>query len=393
MAKLVMKDVSKTYPGGHTAVKDLNLETTEGELVVTVGPSGCGKTTALRMIAGLEEITSGRIELDGTLLNDMEPGKRDVAMVFQNYALYPHMSVYGNISFPLREHKVPKRERDERTREVAAILGLEDQLDKKPGQLSGGQRQRVAMGRAIVRRPRLFLMDEPLSNLDANLRGEMRTEIHAIQRRLGITTVYVTHDQVEAMTLGDRVAVMRDGVLQQLGSPGDVYERPTNVFVANFVGNPGCNLFLGEVVLVDGKPSVRIGEREVRVDDQELALQPALRERVGSPVTVGVRPEAMVLGDASGDRRRLPGVVALCEALGSSVLGYLEIPGIQNGKKLSETDEPKPAPEGSPRQLVRGTWAVGRFAANVRLAEGTHLEVSVLPGGMRFFEPESGLAL
>jgi len=390
MAKLVMRDVSKTYPGGHVAVRNLSFETSEGELVVTVGPSGCGKTTALRMIAGLEEVTSGRIELDDALLNDVEPGDRDVAMVFQNYALYPHMSVYGNISFPLREAKVPKRERDQRTREVANTLGLEAQLDKKPGQLSGGQRQRVAMGRAIVRRPRLFLMDEPLSNLDANLRGEMRTEIHAIQRRLGITTVYVTHDQVEAMTLGDRVAVMRDGVLQQLGSPGEVYERPSNVFVAKFVGNPGCNLFLGEVSLVAERPAVRIGEREVPLDDAELSGQPRIKERVGAQVTVGIRPEAMVLTEGASPERRLPGVVALCEALGSSVLGYLEIPGIQNRAGEILGDDQQMAPVGP---LVRRAWAVGRFAPDVRLGEGTKLDVSLTPGAMRFFEPESGAAL
>ena len=225
-------------------------------------------------------------------------------------------------------------------------------------------------------------MDEPLSNLDAKLRG---ADAHGDQPFSGAwdrPSCIVTHDQVEAMTLGDRVAVMREGVLQQVGPPDEVYGGRRTCSWPTSSAIPGCNLFRGEVVLVDGKPSVRIGEREVRVDDHELALQPALRERVGSRVTVGVRPEAMVLSDAAGDGRRLPGVVALCEALGSSVLGYLEIPGIQNGKKLSETDEPKAAPpEGSPRQLVRGTWAVGRFAANVRLAEGTHLEVSVLPAG------------
>lgn len=390
MARLVMNAVSKTWPGGHVAVRDLSLATEEGELIVTVGPSGCGKTTALRMIAGLEEVTSGQIELDGVLLNDVEPGERDVAMVFQNYALYPHMSVYGNISFPLRERKVPKRERDQRTRDVAATLGLGDQLDKKPGQLSGGQRQRVAMGRAIVRSPRLFLMDEPLSNLDANLRGEMRTEIHAIQRRLGITTVYVTHDQVEAMTLGDRVAVMRDGVLQQLGSPGQVYERPSNLFVAKFVGNPGCNLFDGEVVLVGDRPAVRIGDRKLPIDDHELASQPQIRERVGGQVTVGVRPEAMILGEPVGVDRQLPAVVALCEALGSSVLGYFEMPGIQDGAPTASGGDRATT---SAAPLVRGAWAVGRFAPSISLADGMKLEVAIFRGGMRFFEPDTGRAL
>src|ERR1700733_6791064 len=298
MAKLRLHDVSKVYPGGHQAVQDMNLGTTDGELVVVVGPSGCGKTTALRMIAGLEDITSGRIELDEVLLNKLEPGVRDVAMVFQNYALYPHLTVYGNLMFPLRERKVAKRDRDPRVREAAAILGLEDQLEKKPAQLSGGQRQRVAMGRAIVRQPRLFLMDEPLSNLDAQLRVEMRTEIHAIQRRLGITTMYVTHDQVEAMTLGDRVVVMLDGIVQQVGSPGEVYDRPGNVFVASFLGNPGTNLFNGRLIDSGGAPAVEIGERHLSIDELELSRQPELRTRLGSEVVVGIRPEAFALGRA-----------------------------------------------------------------------------------------------
>jgi multiple sugar transport system ATP-binding protein len=393
MSRLVLDDLCKTYPGGHEAVRSMNLETADGELVVVVGPSGCGKTTALRMIAGLEEVTSGRIELDGVMQNDIEPGARDVAMVFQNYALYPHLSVYGNLAFPLRERRVPKRERDKQVRDVATVLGLEQEIDKKPGQLSGGQRQRVAMGRAIVRQPKLFLMDEPLSNLDAKLRVEMRTEIHEIQRRLGITTLYVTHDQVEAMTLGDRVVVMHDGIVQQIGTPSEVYERPENLFVATFLGNPGTNLFQGRVAQSEQALGVEIGDRHIAIDDTELRSQPEVRARLGDPVVVGIRPEAFgFTSDPALSDRRLPATVALTEALGSSVLAYFETPGIGNGRSPSDTDAEPPA---TPRSgaLVRRDWAVARFGPGTRLDDGETLEIALHHGSMRFFDPESGAAL
>jgi multiple sugar transport system ATP-binding protein len=393
MARLVLHDLCKTFPGGHEAVKNMNLETTDGELVVVVGPSGCGKTTALRMIAGLEEVTSGRIELDDVLQNDIEPGARDVAMVFQNYALYPHLSVYGNLAFPLRERKVPKRERDKQVRDVAIVLGLEQEIDKKPGQLSGGQRQRVAMGRAIVRQPKLFLMDEPLSNLDAKLRVEMRTEIHEIQRRLGITTLYVTHDQVEAMTLGDRVVVMHSGVVQQIGAPGEVYELPQNLFVATFLGNPGTNLFHGRVEQTGETLSVEIGDRHLPIDDAELKSQPEVRARLGGPILVGIRPEAFgFAGDGSVSNRDLPATIALTEALGSSVLAYFETPGLGNGTSPADADA-EPSSNRRSGALVRRDWAVARFAPGTRIDDGEKLEIAVHPGSMRFFDSESGSAL
>src|SRR5213592_4882836 len=242
MAEVVFSNVRKVYPDGTEAVHGLDLEISDGELVVLVGPSGCGKTTVLRMVAGLEDVTDGRIEIGGRVVNDLDPRERDIAMVFQNYALYPHMTVGDNIGFSLRVAKMPKEERDARVRAAARTLGLENDLHRRPRHLSGGQRQRVAMGRAIVRRPQAFLMDEPLSNLDAKLRVQMRAEIARIQQTLGVTTLYVTHDQVEAMTMGHRVAVMRDGVLQQVDAPQRLYDAPVNLFVASFVGSPPMNL-------------------------------------------------------------------------------------------------------------------------------------------------------
>ncbi|HSH12082.1 MAG TPA: sn-glycerol-3-phosphate ABC transporter ATP-binding protein UgpC, partial [Ilumatobacter sp.] len=265
MARVVLDQVNKIYENGFQAIYDLDLEVAEGEFLVLVGPSGCGKSTALRMVAGLETITSGEMRIGDRLVNNVEPKDRDIAMVFQNYALYPHMSVYDNIGFALKLAKVPKDEIDERVRKAAEILELTANLDRKPGQLSGGQRQRVAMGRAIVRQPSAFLMDEPLSNLDAKLRVQMRAEIAGIQRDLGVTTIYVTHDQVEAMTMGDRVAVLKDGYLQQVDTPQNLYDHPTNVFVAAFIGSPSMNLY-----------EARIEGHTLRLGSQTLALEPSL---------------------------------------------------------------------------------------------------------------------
>src|SRR5215218_3696213 len=265
MAGITIERVSKVYGDGTLAVDDLNLAVGEGEFVVLVGPSGCGKTTALRMVAGLEEITEGSVHVGETLVNDLPPKDRDVAMVFQNYALYPHMTAYDNIGFGLKMRGVPKREIDRQVKSAAKVLGLEEVLRKKPRTLSGGQRQRVAMGRAIVREPKAFLMDEPLSNLDAKLRVEMRAEITRIQRDLRITTMYVTHDQTEAMTLGDRVAVMRDGYLQQVGTPKDLYERPVNLFVAEFIGSPAMNLVGADIVKDNGSLRAVFGQNSLDV--------------------------------------------------------------------------------------------------------------------------------
>jgi multiple sugar transport system ATP-binding protein len=290
MAELEFIHVSKTYGGDTAAVRDLNLQVEEGEFVVLVGPSGCGKTTALRMVAGLEEITSGEIRIGDRVVNELAPRDRDIAMVFQNYALYPHKTVYENLAFGLRMRKVPKAEQRKRVEEIAHKLGLADMLQRRPAQLSGGQRQRVAMGRAIVREPKAFLMDEPLSNLDAKLRVQMRAEIARIQKALHVTTLYVTHDQVEAMTMGDRVAVMRDGVLQQVDTPQHLYDAPANLFVASFVGSPPMNIFEAAVD-ADGTRLV-FGETQLDVPGR------ALRDYAGRRVAVGIRPEEV--REASG---------------------------------------------------------------------------------------------
>ena len=293
MAEIELADVWKVYPDGTEAVRSLDLQINDGEFVVLVGPSGCGKTTALRMVAGLEPISKGSISIGGRVVNDVAPKERDIAMVFQNYALYPHMSVYENMAFGLKLQKVPKSEIDRRVNEAASTLGLTDLLRRKPKALSGGQRQRVAMGRAIVRQPQVFLMDEPLSNLDAKLRVQVRVEIAKLQRDLGVTTIYVTHDQVEAMTMGDRVAVIRKGVLQQVDTPQALYENPVNLFVAGFIGSPAMNLVEAGLVRADGALAVDVGGFRLPLDEQILARRPGLRAHEGAKVVLGIRPEDM----------------------------------------------------------------------------------------------------
>lgn len=280
-ATVTLDNVSKVYPNGFQAIQDLSIDIVDGEFLVLVGPSGCGKSTALRMIAGLEEISGGELRIGDRVVNDVEPKDRDIVMVFQNYALYPHMTVEENIGFALKLAKVSKEEIAQRVARAAEILELTSYLDRKSGQLSGGQRQRVAMGRAIVREPAAFLMDEPLSNLDAKLRVQMRAEIAALQRSLGVTTFYVTHDQVEAMTMGDRVAVIKDGVLQQVDTPQNLYDAPVNVFVAAFIGSPSMNLFAA-TLSVDGDSAVlTLGSQQLTLSDEVLKSQPALREYAG----------------------------------------------------------------------------------------------------------------
>jgi multiple sugar transport system ATP-binding protein len=327
MAEIVFDKVSKTYGDGFRAVSDLNLDVQDGEFVVFVGPSGCGKTTALRMIAGLEEISDGAIRIGERVVNNLPPGARDVAMVFQNYALYPHMTVAENIGFALRMRKVPKPEARKRIEETARIIGLVDHLDRKPGQLSGGQRQRVAMGRAIVREPQVFLMDEPLSNLDAKLRVQMRAEISRIQRQLNVTTVYVTHDQVEAMTMGDRVAVLRRGVLQQFEPPQRLYEQPGNLFVASFIGSPAMNVLEATVEKNGDGVAVRVGPAVLPLPRETVADRPALAGYDGKTIALGIRPEALdEAGRRNGDERgRLRGIVRGVEALGPEQLAHVEV--------------------------------------------------------------------
>ncbi len=386
VAQVVLDGLTKTYPNGFQAVTDLDLEIHDGEFLVLVGPSGCGKSTALRMIAGLEDISEGELRIGERVVNDLGPKDRDIAMVFQNYALYPHMSVYDNISFALKLAKTPKEEIDERVREAAAILELEDQLDRKPGQLSGGQRQRVAMGRAIVRKPSAFLMDEPLSNLDAKLRVQMRAEIAKLQRDLGVTTFYVTHDQIEAMTMGDRVAVIKDGFLQQVATPQELYDNPDNVFVAAFIGSPSMNLYEAEL----GADSITIGSNRLALGQRILANRPALKSHIGSTVIVGVRPEdledAAVADDGPADRR-ITSTVTLVESLGSEVMVHFDI-------------DARPVDSGDPdvQDLPTGetsatSSAVGRFSPRSRVRAGEKVEIVVDSDRLHFFDPETRLAI
>ncbi|MHB2000094.1 MAG: ABC transporter ATP-binding protein, partial [Solirubrobacteraceae bacterium] len=325
MATITLEHVSKVYPNGAEAVTDLNLQVADGEFMILVGPSGCGKTTALRMVAGLEDITDGTIEVGGKVVNDLSPRDRDIAMVFQNYALYPHMTVAENIGFALSLRKLDKAQVNAKVREAAEILGLTEHLKRKPAQLSGGQRQRVAMGRAIVREPAAFLMDEPLSNLDAKLRVQMRAEVSRIQRRVGVATLYVTHDQTEAMTMGDRVAVMRSGRLQQCDAPQELYDRPANLFVAAFIGSPAMNLY-NATLSADGA-TLNLGEQRLQLP-QQLRSEATIGARRGKDVVVGIRPEdladaAVNGGDGSG--RQLTGTVDLIEALGAEKLVHFHI--------------------------------------------------------------------
>ncbi len=318
VASIKLEGVTKVYPNGYEAIHGLDLEIADGELMVVVGPSGCGKTTVLRMIAGLEEVTSGTIRIGDQVVNEVAPRDRDIAMVFQSYALYPQMSVAQNIGFALKMKKLPKPEIERRVREAAGVLGISDWLNRKPGQLSGGQRQRVAMGRAIVREPSAFLMDEPLSNLDAKLRVQMRAEVARVQQRIGVATLYVTHDQTEAMTLGHRVAVMRSGELQQCDTPQVLYDRPKNVFVAGFIGSPSMNLLEG--TLAADLSAIEVGSQTLPTNDELFARHPGLRRYRGQSVIVGIRPEDLRASIVGREGAEFYGDVELVEALGSELL-------------------------------------------------------------------------
>ena len=390
MAEIQFLDVSKEY-GGTVAVRDLTLTVGEGEFVVLVGPSGCGKTTALRMVAGLEEISVGEIRIGNRVVNDLPPRERDVAMVFQNYALYPHKNVYENLVFGLRMRRVPKAAQKARVEEIARILGLQDMLRRKPAQLSGGQRQRVAMGRAIVREPKAFLMDEPLSNLDAKLRGQMRAEIARIQQTLAVTTLYVTHDQVEAMTMGNRVAVMRDGLLQQIDTPQQLYDAPRNLFVASFVGSPPMNLLEAEVVREGTRLICRSGETEIELPHDVVATRPELEARAGQRVVVGIRPESVV---ESGSGASIRGRVLLVEALGAEQLVHLDVPATPLSRQDLVDAAAQPAAPGlGTDQPGRSTTILGRFDRNALLRPGEAAEIFVDPHELHFFDLETGAAL
>jgi multiple sugar transport system ATP-binding protein len=389
VAEVEFSDVAKVFPDGTRAVSDFNLQTRDGEFMVLVGPSGCGKTTALRMVAGLEDISEGEIKIGERVVNEVPSRDRDIAMVFQSYALYPHLTVYDNIAFSLRLRKERKSEIDKRVREAARILDLEALLDRKPRALSGGQRQRVAMGRAIVRSPQVFLMDEPLSNLDAKLRVQMRSEVARIQRELRATTIYVTHDQVEAMTMGERVAVLRRGLLQQVDRPQELYERPANLFVASFIGSPAMNLLQGRLERANGDLVLDLGAERVVLDSR-----PELSGYDGREVGVGVRPDHLHEAGDAPPERRLRGVVKATELLGSELLCHLEVPCpslvTDEVIELAEDVDQGAADELRREAGDRRATVVCRFDADVRVRVGEAAECALDPGRLHFFDLENG---
>jgi len=399
MAEVSFDRVSKVYPDGYRAVSDVNLDIRDGEFMVLVGPSGCGKTTALRMVAGLEDISEGQLRIGERVVNHVPSRDRDIAMVFQSYALYPHLSVYENIAFGLKLKKTPKAEVDRRVNDAAHLLGLTDHLKRKPKALSGGQRQRVAMGRAIVRQPQAFLMDEPLSNLDAKLRVQMRAEIARLQSDLGVTTIYVTHDQTEAMTMGDRVAVMRKGELQQVDDPQVLYDHPVNLFVGGFIGSPAMNMLQARLEGENGTVSAVVGEQRIRLSDRCTTNRPGLRAFAGRDVVLGIRPEnledAAVASEAEeGDFLR--GEVVLREALGSEIMAHVAIEA-----RPAETDEIRelaqdagaPDDDGAVGVEEGKTILVARFNPRSRVKQGESTQIAVDTEALHFFDPDTGLGI
>ncbi|MBC8195702.1 MAG: sn-glycerol-3-phosphate ABC transporter ATP-binding protein UgpC [Acidimicrobiia bacterium] len=384
MAEVSLQNLEKVYPNGFQAIHDLSLDIADGEFLVLVGPSGCGKSTALRMVAGLETITSGTLTIAGERMNDVEPKDRNVAMVFQNYALYPHLDVARNIGFALRLAGLPKAEIEAKVGEAARILELESLLHNKPAQLSGGQRQRVAMGRAIVRDPAVFLMDEPLSNLDAKLRVQMRAEIARLHRRLTATTLYVTHDQVEAMTMGDRVAVIKGGLLQQIDEPSVLYGSPDNLFVAGFIGAPAMNLREARLELANGTWTVHLGHSQLPLTDGVLETKPALAGYDGAEIVVGVRPESMEDASlANADLPRLTVEAELTEALGSDLLVHfhLDAPSVDTGDPdvLDDLDD---------KALM-----IARVDPRSSVRSGDRVDLAVDTERLHFFDPATNLAI
>jgi len=392
VAQLVLSELGKVYSDGTRAVHDLSLEVRDGEFVVLVGPSGCGKTTALRMIAGLEPVTTGTIQIGDRVVNQVPARDRDVAMVFQSYALYPHLNVYENIAFSLRVRDIPKADIDRRVREVATILDLNEQLRRKPSQLSGGQRQRVAMARAMVRQPKAFLMDEPLSNLDAAHRVQVRAEIARIQQSLATTTLYVTHNQTEAMTLGDRVVVMRGGVLLQVGSPQDVYDRPVNLFVAGFIGAPRMNCVAATLVEPEpGQIELCLGGQSLCLPPATLHQRPGLRRYIGRSVVVGIRPEdtedAEITGEITGST--ISSVADLVETMGSDILVHFPV----EARAVPAIPATPPLAAGRAGRDEQSSLLVGRFSPRSHVFEGQRIRVWVDTSRLHFFDPITALSI
>jgi multiple sugar transport system ATP-binding protein len=398
LAGVTFDGVGKVYPDGTRAVSDVDLEIEDGEFMVLVGPSGCGKTTALRMVAGLEDISEGVVRIGDRVVNHVPSRDRDIAMVFQSYALYPHLSVYDNIAFGLKLRREKKNEIDKRVQEAAKVLGLEPFLKRKPRALSGGQRQRVAMGRAIVRRPQAFLMDEPLSNLDAKLRVQTRAEIARLQNELGVTTIYVTHDQVEAMTMGDRVAVMRKGELQQVAPPQELYDHPVNLFVGGFIGSPAMNMVEATLTRSNGGYVAEAGGQRIALGDETVSARPALTKYDGRKVVLGIRPEdledASLASDTPADRR-LKGKVELTEALGSEIMAHFTVdapPALtEDVRELAQDVGDERVVE--QRSEESHTTMVGRFSSRSKVKQGETAEVAVDTRALHFFDPETGLGI
>ena len=396
MAGVTFSDVGKVYADGTRAVSGMDLEIDDGEFMVLVGPSGCGKTTALRMVAGLEEISEGAIRIGERVVNHVPARDRDIAMVFQSYALYPHLTVYENIAFGLRLRGTPKNEIDKRVRNAARVLALDEFLDRKPRALSGGQRQRVAMGRAIVREPAAYLMDEPLSNLDAKLRVHMRAEIASLQTQLGVTTIYVTHDQVEAMTMGDRVAVMRKGELQQVAPPQELYERPVNLFVGGFIGSPAMNMVEAEVERNNGSYLAKLGSQSLALGDEVAKSRPALEKYVGQKVILGLRPESLEdasLEQDSPDDRQIKGVVVLREPLGSEIVAHFEVdapPALTEDVRELARDVGQESKVQAADEESGKTTMVGRFGPRSRVKNGDTIDVAVDTNAVHLFDIETG---
>ena len=395
MAQIILDQVEKAYPGGVKAVDELSLDIADGEFMVLVGPSGCGKSTALRSIAGLEEITAGTITIGDRVVNDLPPKDRDIAMVFQNYALYPHMTVEQNLAFGLQLRRTPKEEIRRRVTEAAKMLGLEPYLRRKPAALSGGQRQRVAMGRAIVREPQAFLMDEPLSNLDAKLRVSMRASLNQLHERLGVTTVYVTHDQVEAMTLGNRVAVLRDGRLQQVDTPQALFEAPVNLFVAGFIGSPAMNFVTADLVRDDG-PVVTFAGYKLSVPAEVLEDKPGLGGYFGKQVILGIRPSDFEDAAVADRQRGTMAVTAgVTEELGSeiNVIFTIDAPHVEHASIAEATEATQDEDEATAALIGGKSLWTARVSKESRVRHGAQLELSVDTRYLQFFDPSSGLSI